>query len=278
VQVGENVKRTIGFGQDSSTTNDMIHSLRKILKDQDAVEKLFGKPENNQPYQKLDNEPTTPSVKILPRTTLLATLIVTAVLLLYYLGPVKQAETPTGLIAIKPPDKIDNQEVITPEENQPIDEIPTLKQQPSSETKPTQMREEASPLTVIGQYPDDIKDAITNSITGQFDPDATTTHKQNTLPLITSELSEETKGKQLSKTNLFVLLQAASNTGAADGEGRLGSQTSTGNEPWIHRYPSMNSTTQDDQDEAEAKRQLVHQRFLDAIKRASEKRSQPEGF
>lgn len=278
VQVGDNVKRTIGFGQDSSTTNEMIHSLRKMLKDQDSVEKLVGALKNNQPYQELEIEPTIPTVRILPRTTLLATLIVAAVLLLYYLGPMKQIEPPKEQIAIKDQNKIEK-EIIPQKENQPVDEILTRKQQPSLKTKPAQIEKEFNPHTVIGQYPDDIKDAITNSITGQFDPDATTAHKQSTLPLITSEIPEKTMKKSpLSKTNLFVLLQAASNTGTVDNESVHNPQSFAENEPWMHRHPSINSNIQDNQDEAEAKRQLVHQRFLDAIKRASEKRAQPESF
>lgn len=320
VQVGENIKRTIGFGMDSTAANEMINSFREMFKDQASVEKLLTSMQDNQLDKELQkknpvvsNEKSTetaiisstgkdspqevanegtpanqldlilwkkPTTKLLWRNMAIVTVMISTVLVLYYLGLPKRQHPTKPQVAIGITTEAKRNTAAPEEKGKPVKAITVVEQRPILETNPPQKEPETSNnSSFIEQYPENIKIAIQESFAGTFDPDATSVHKQNDLPLINSENSDQkNEKKQLPKTNLFALLQAASNTGTEDSTKIDKSFPSPEGAPWIHRNPMIQQNAQDNDADAEAKRQIVHQRFLDAIKRASERRTQQENF
>ena len=312
VQVGQNLQRTIGFGSAPESVNEIVKEVRNILKDDELANKLSKKflkePEpspakpasinviesHKETTDKKQKENISSNKKkqgdnprLIHLLKLIATqvktislpirlaLVISVFLLLFYPDAKKNISSPSTEKAAKSPPvsaKIteDLDALISEPSEQAKEEI-LAKLEPESSSLAKESKTNINSPYVLDSYPIQIKQAIISTFNGEL-PKVRNTRKRN-LPLVSSNKNKEIEKKNgIKKTNLFALLEAASNTGED-------TPPPPGEFPREAQPPSDSFQPNPTEDiDAQKKREIIHQKFLDAIRKASERRKMNSGL
>ena len=121
---------------------------------------------------------------------------------------------------------------------------------------------------VLDEYTPQVRKSVLATFEGAVIRSSTRQPKAGSFPLVSEQdegsKASRAKKKELSKSNLFALLEKASGTGK-DSEPSIGSRRGR----TTSRPPSTSRTTPMD---AKEKREMIHQKFLEAIRKAAERR------
>lgn len=274
IQVGESIQKTIGFTSDSEATSRAIDLVRRLVKDEEAVGKIIAThiqhPKDPLGQKKPQDSNNVSQVKEAQNNSLLqryqsllmptALIFLTVVVFVLYMrkSDNSSARSPikaTSLNLQKSDQILENKSPISTNELKNTTNLPAnrsiTKDNRASSKASSQIAGRATPgKYALDNYPEDIRHAVIAAINSNSDDAKPATYKP-----IKPKLDFNAKASELEQAL----------------KGLTPSSESSGSDPQpLSELPTSNSVNSE---EDEARREIIREKFLEAINRAAQLRS-----